>query len=185
MDAMETRTPAGFFTRAGAAVADGLILFPFFYVLVKLAIALAGGRETLAADPAKERIFLRIVESVLMLASASYYTSFTANGGRTPGKRLAGIRVLGQDGAPVGWGRSFARWAASQLSALLLGLGFAVAAVEPRTRALHDFIAGTVVVSEETPRLRRGLVAAAGAIATALVAAVGLALISDYVCGGR
>jgi uncharacterized RDD family membrane protein YckC len=66
--------------------------------------------------------------------------------GRTVGKALLGVRVETMGGtAPPLW-RSCLRMACYPLSALFLGLGFALALVTPQRRALHDLIAGTRVV---------------------------------------
>lgn len=129
--------PAGFWTRAGAALADALLL-----VCVT---------------------FLR-VPGLPFLAGLAYKTGFVANGGQTPGKMGAGIRVVRVDGSEVAYGRSLGRALAEHLSALPLGLGYLAAAFGPK-RALHDFIAGTRVVRVEgVPAWRPTAFAAAGAL---------------------
>jgi uncharacterized RDD family membrane protein YckC len=66
--------------------------------------------------------------------------------GQTAGKALLGVRVETKNGRPLPLWRACLRMLCYPLSALLLGLGFAIAAVTPQRRALHDLIAGTRVV---------------------------------------
>jgi uncharacterized RDD family membrane protein YckC len=66
--------------------------------------------------------------------------------GATPGKRLAGLMVVGPDGARPGLGRSAGRAAAAVLFTALLGIGPLLALFTRSGRGLHDLVAGTAVV---------------------------------------
>jgi uncharacterized RDD family membrane protein YckC len=81
----------------------------------------------------------------LVLAGV-YIVYFTHAGGRTPGKMLMGIRVVGADDADPTWSQAALRPLGYLLSLLPLGLGFLMAAVPPGKRALHDLLTGTRVV---------------------------------------
>ncbi len=73
--------------------------------------------------------------------------------GRTPGKRLLGVRVVRLDGRPLGYWASFERYGGYAAS-LFTGLeGFARIFWDPNRQALEDRLAGTVVV-RETPEAR-------------------------------
>jgi uncharacterized RDD family membrane protein YckC len=73
--------------------------------------------------------------------------------GRTPGKRLLGVRVVRLDGRPLGYWVSFERYGGYAAS-LFTGLeGFARIFWDPNRQALEDRLAGTVVV-RETPEAR-------------------------------
>ncbi|MEZ5140752.1 MAG: RDD family protein [Acidimicrobiales bacterium] len=63
-------------------------------------------------------------------------------GGRTVGKGLAGIRVVGADLAPAPARAALVRAVAFPFS-FVLGLGFVPAVLGRRRRALHDLVAGT------------------------------------------
>jgi uncharacterized RDD family membrane protein YckC len=82
-----------------------------------------------------------------------YFAGTTASPWQgTPGKRLAGIKVADVSGARIGIVRAVLRLAGTMLSIALFGLGFVPAFWNARRRALHDFIAGTVVVhAKATP----------------------------------
>jgi uncharacterized RDD family membrane protein YckC/predicted Ser/Thr protein kinase len=71
--------------------------------------------------------------------------------GATVGKWLVGIRVVREDGVPIGPGAAFVRTLGKLLSVLPLGFGFLIAAFSPAKRALHDFLADSRVVREEPP----------------------------------
>jgi len=79
-----------------------------------------------------------------------YFSFFTWYGGQTPGKISLGIRVVTLDGRPVSPLRAFARTICYNLDIFTLGIGFLIAAIPPAKRALHDLIAGTVVVKVKT-----------------------------------
>ncbi len=75
-----------------------------------------------------------------------YVFGTVAVSGRTPGMGLLGLRVVCAQGTAVTVGRAFVRTVAMPVSAALFGLGYLLAVVDPRRRALHDLIAGTVAV---------------------------------------
>lgn len=81
-----------------------------------------------------------------------YLTVFTAWWkGRTPGKRLLGLRVLQLDGRPLTWWASFER-AGGYAAGLATGLlGFAQILWDPNRQAIHDRISATVVVLDGRP----------------------------------
>ena len=63
----------------------------------------------------------------------------------TLGKRALRLRVVGMHGEPVSFGRATARFFAKMLSSILL-IGFIMAAFTEKKQALHDRIAGCVVI---------------------------------------
>lgn len=81
--------------------------------------------------------------------SGLYFTFFTALWrGRTPGKRLMGIRVLRLDGKPITWWIAFNRFGGQAASIFTGLLGFFEMFWDENRQALHDRIAWTVVVKE-------------------------------------
>lgn len=77
--------------------------------------------------------------------------------GRTPAKFLLGMRVHKLDGTPLTLGDAFSRAGGYAASLSTLGLGFLQALRDPNRQAIHDRIAGTVVVQERTGSWRRRL----------------------------
>ena len=66
--------------------------------------------------------------------------------GRSPGKYLFRMRVVRLDGKKLGWWDAFSRAGGYSASAATLLLGFLEAIWHPNRQAIHDRIAGTVVV---------------------------------------
>ncbi|GAB2665628.1 RDD family protein [Arenimonas aestuarii] len=118
--------------------------------------ALAGMFEW-SADPALRGVLLAMVAAwleaigiaalVIAALAALWFITFEASPWQaTPGKRLAGLRVVAVDGSRPGLGRIALRFFAGAPSWLLLHLGHAMAAIRRDGRALHDLLAGTCVV---------------------------------------
>ncbi|MDT5296228.1 MAG: hypothetical protein QOJ76_3108 [Acidobacteriota bacterium] len=73
--------------------------------------------------------------------------------GRTLGKWFAGLRIERKDGVSLSFGRALVRHVVGYpLTLLTLGAGFLLAAFHPQGRALHDLLAGTVVVRSRSTR---------------------------------
>jgi len=68
--------------------------------------------------------------------------------GMTPGKRAMGIRVIHDDGTPIGWSASMVRNLLRFVDALPLFyvVGFTSMILHPEFRRLGDIVAGTVVI---------------------------------------
>lgn len=66
--------------------------------------------------------------------------------GRSPGKALFRMKVVRLDGKPLRWWDSFSRAGGYSASTATLLLGFAEAIWHPNRQAMHDKIAGTVVL---------------------------------------
>ena len=75
-----------------------------------------------------------------------YFASCWSANGRTAGMAVFGVRVVRDDGTYPTHRQAVVRTLAFPLSFLLFGLGFVGILVGQRRRALHDVIAGTVVV---------------------------------------
>ncbi len=73
--------------------------------------------------------------------------------GQTPGKRAYSIRVLHDDGTPIGWSASLIRnlLRVVDFLPLLYGFGIASMMLNRDFKRLGDLAAGTVVVYQETP----------------------------------
>lgn len=92
----------------------------------------------------------------LLAVYLAYFAVAAALGnGKTPGKWLLRLRARRLDGQRMGWMSAFERAGGYTSSAATLGLGFLAAVRDPNRQALHDRIAGTVVVIEGRSRLAR------------------------------
>jgi uncharacterized RDD family membrane protein YckC len=81
-----------------------------------------------------------------------YFIAFHATLSATPGKKLVHIHVETVGGERLNWLSSTARYLCSlltQFSLALYGLGYLIVCIDPKRRALHDWIARTYVVYDE------------------------------------
>jgi uncharacterized RDD family membrane protein YckC len=68
----------------------------------------------------------------------------------TVGKKALGLKVTDMRGEPISFGRATGRYFGKYLSALILGIGFLMIGWTAKKQALHDFMAGTLVVKRQT-----------------------------------
>jgi len=80
-----------------------------------------------------------------------YFTFFHSYGGQTPGKMVLRLKVVTADGGDLSALRSFCRALGYFASSLFFGVGFFLALVPPRKRALHDLLTNSQVVFDTTP----------------------------------
>ena len=64
------------------------------------------------------------------------------------GKMAIGIKVVRTDGSRISFWRAFGRYWALIPSAIILGIGYLMAAFTDRKQALHDMICDTLVVDK-------------------------------------
>ena len=99
----------------------------------------------------------------------AWYWVSQATTGRTPGKTMVGLRAVRREGGTLGPRRALVRVLVLPISWVLAGLGFVGIAVGRERRALHDVVAGSVVVYDwgdrraELPRMRLVAARRAGA----------------------
>ncbi|HET8656636.1 MAG TPA: RDD family protein, partial [Longimicrobiaceae bacterium] len=72
--------------------------------------------------------------------------------GRTPGKRLLGIRIIRLNGKPIGWWAAFERFGGYAAGLATGLLGFFQIFWDQNRQAIHDRIAETVVIDERVSR---------------------------------
>jgi len=136
-----------FFSRAWALVVDGMLLVAAGATLPSIARVGIRAAEVVMGEP--ELYDDLIVEQLTTVGQvalvASYFLFLTAGGGQTVGKALMGLHVVRTDGRPPDLLQSLIRLVGYAFSALPFGFGFLLAAFSPR-RALHDYLAGTLVV---------------------------------------
>lgn len=138
-----SRIRGPFSLRCGAILIDYIVLVAILAFSTLVSRLLGGGARSVGSSSLTIGIFLTLVVAVLDLGVLPGLT------GLTIGKWATGLRIRQSDGMPLGIGRAFLRhFVGYPLSALPLGLGFVIAALNARGRGLHDLIAGTIVVRE-------------------------------------
>ena len=140
------RLRAPFSLRCGALLID--------YILMAGVLAVATMLARLFGDSRRGSAFV-LDAGYVAVGVVAFLNFFVIAGatGRTVGKWLAGLRVVRKDGARLSVARSLVRHVLGYaLTALTLGLGFLLAAFNSRGRALHDLVAGTVVIRSRAAR---------------------------------
>ena len=143
-DTYAERYRAPFSLRCGALLIDYIVVASII-VFSTLVARLFGGGSRLAGGTA-ETVGWVVALGVTLLN----FVVLASLRGQTLGKWATGLRIVRQDGKPLTILSSLLRHVAGYpLSFLTLGLGFLLAVFNTRGRALHDLIAGTVVVLDK------------------------------------
>jgi uncharacterized RDD family membrane protein YckC len=96
---------------------------------------------------------LAIIVILIFLLNSGYFALFEIFwNGQTPGKRLAQVRVIKDDGRPIGTYEAIVRNAVRLVDMLptMYGIGLISIFLSGQSKRLGDFVAGTVVVHEKT-----------------------------------
>jgi uncharacterized RDD family membrane protein YckC len=138
---VRVRFRAPFALRCGALLIDYILLALIMVFSTMIARLMGGGARMAGGTAEKVGILITVIVALLDLVVMAGLT------GKTIGKWTTGLRIERTDGRLPGIGRVVLRHVVGYpLSLLPLGLGFLVVAVSPTGRALHDVIAGTIVV---------------------------------------
>jgi len=132
--------PARVAERARAAAVDALL----FAALSALVVYFAG--RAARVDLVALRSSWPALASYLGLLALFYAGYFTGTTGQTPGKLVAGLRVVDAAGRPPGYLRAVSRAFVGLLGTGLVGMGLLPMAFDPAARALHDRLFRTRVV---------------------------------------
>jgi uncharacterized RDD family membrane protein YckC len=130
---------AGVGTRLMAQMIDLAILF---------AIAMGGVFALSLASMVSDVVAVTAMVIFVSVLPFAYFLVQEARSGTTVGKRALGIRVVTDEGAPIGWRESAIRNLVRLIDFLpaLYLLGGAVAIASSRSKRLGDLAAGTVTI---------------------------------------
>ncbi len=142
----QTFAYAGFWARFAAAFIDGLIVgVPFFL----LGLALGAAQGTTPGQPTSPGMTAASAGlNLLNLIVAWLYEALQISSPAmaTIGKRALGIVVTDVNGQRIGFGRATGRHFAKFISGCTLLIGYIMAAFTEKKQALHDIMAGTLVL---------------------------------------
>jgi uncharacterized RDD family membrane protein YckC len=135
---------AGFVTRLLAYLLDAAIVTAFIaagsWLMVQVDALFADMNVNLRISAAS--IFVVLTPFLI----GAYYVVLWALTGRTVGKQVLGLKVVGSDGRPPTIGRSLLRLFGYAVSTLALWAGYLWIIVDEERRGWHDHIAKTWVV---------------------------------------
>jgi uncharacterized RDD family membrane protein YckC len=140
---------AGPARRAAAALIDAFVVGALMLLVMALARfpAVADLLATLPPVPLPVEAGFFTPFAVPFLGALAYFVVFPATRMQaTPGKSAVGVRIATVGGDRIGFLRSLVRYLASLVSIAIVFLGYLPMIWTRKRRALHDYVAGTVVV---------------------------------------
>ena len=135
---------AGFWLRLAAYLIDLTLIYVVEGVLA-IGVVMMGPREFNVVDFLYGLINFALVSAALSWAYFTLFESSPMQG--TVGKYALGLYVTDLHADPITFWRASARYWLKLLSNTTLGVGWIIAAFTPRKQALHDLLAGTLVLS--------------------------------------
>ena len=148
---------AGFWLRFVAFIIDAIVLAFIGWIVTIPLMGALGMRAALGRRP----LFVPIrPEDVFVLAGAFfwilvirmalqwlYYALFESSAWQaTLGKKALGLEVTDMAGSRIGFGRATGRYFGKIISSIILLIGFIMAGLTEKKQALHDMMAGTLVI---------------------------------------
>jgi uncharacterized RDD family membrane protein YckC/Tfp pilus assembly protein PilE len=135
---------AGFWKRLAAFVLDYIIVV----LMAAMAGAVIGAFYGISAGAPTDDAASGLGAIAGLLVWWLYYALMESSSRQaTLGKLALGIRVVDRQGNAISFGRATARTLAKLLSGTILMIGYLMAAFTSRKQALHDIVAGCLVVN--------------------------------------
>jgi uncharacterized RDD family membrane protein YckC len=142
---------AGFWLRFVAYIIDSIVLG--FFVGVTIALPLVGnelasvrGEHSFGFFPFMGPRFMALRGLALMVSWIYYALLESSAWQATLGKKALGLEVTDLAGHRISFGRATGRFFGKILSAFILLIGFIMAGFTEKKQALHDILAGTLVI---------------------------------------
>lgn len=159
---VSTTNYAGFGQRLLALIIDGIVLSVVYFVIITPVIAVLGfgaasaieSGETLSEEEAVGMVgaIFAGIGTILLISFALYLFYFAAMESSkyqgTVGKIAMGIKVTDLNGNRISFGKAFLRYVGRIISGMILYIGYLMAAFTDKKQALHDMIAGTLVLKK-------------------------------------
>jgi uncharacterized RDD family membrane protein YckC len=136
---------AGFWLRFWAYLIDCVILgvIPVLIAVIMAPLFFTGGAGVAMLGGV---IFLF---PVILTEGWLYYALMeTSSYQATIGKRALGLKVTGMNGEPISFGKASIRYFGKILSHMILSIGYIMAAFTEKKQALHDILAGCLVIRD-------------------------------------
>ncbi|WP_445488546.1 RDD family protein [Niallia sp. 03133] len=164
---IEEKNYAGFWIRFGASVIDTIILaIPLFFLgSFFFSLFLGPSSETISffnnpnnfeQELTEEQLMALVVPMLLafcgtaiicLVVNALYFVIFQSSKWQaTIGKKILGLKVMTVSGDKISFWRSLGRYLLLSFLSGILFIGYLMAAFTEKKQALHDLIAGTVVM---------------------------------------
>lgn len=139
---------AGFWRRFAAMIIDTIILVIVTGVITALLGALMVLGDSDPAEGMKQMLYLQVMNGTIsLLITWLYFALLESSSSRaSAGKMALGIVVVDLEGNPLSFARASGRHWGKWISTLIILIGYIMAAFTERKQALHDIMAGCLVV---------------------------------------
>ena len=135
------------------SVLGGIVIFPFVAAMGLRGMIRGGyGAYGGAMRPVGMLPFAGMIIRIVVISAVLkwlYYALLESSSWQaTLGKMALGLQVTDLEGRRIGFGRATGRFFAKIISGIILYIGFIMAGFTEKKQALHDMIAGTLVVKK-------------------------------------
>ena len=145
---------AGFWLRLVAFIIDAIVLHFVFTIVTLPFIASMGIRGIMRGhmpmSPEELIPLIRGLFHIFLIRTVLnwlYYALLESSAWQaTLGKKALGLEVTDMEGRRISFGRATGRFFAKIISSIILFMGFIMAGFTEKKQALHDMIAGTLVI---------------------------------------
>lgn len=143
---------AGFWLRFVAWIIDRILLQVVAWIILLPFMASLGFRGMFGRPPRPEDAFLMLgsffrFALIALLIDWLYYALLESSMWQgTLGKKVLGLEVTDLQGHRVSFGRATGRFFGRIISAMILCIGFIMAGFTEKKQALHDILAGCLVI---------------------------------------
>ncbi len=145
---------AGFWLRLGAFVIDNIFIALLGVIPFMIIGELIASKMTYNSSKYEIEAFVNLVGYLILNLIGFIYFSIMESSkyNATLGKKLLGIIVVDLEGNSISFARASGRFFAKFLSTITLLIGYFMAGSTKKKQALHDILAGCLVVYKNSPR---------------------------------
>ena len=135
-------------------IIDGFVFAPFFLILVAMvvpvgALSEGGSRNLEGLTAALFGVGMMVFGLGIFAGSWLYHTMMESSRHQaTLGKMALGIKVTDLNGARISFARANGRFFGKWISSMIMNIGYLMAAFTEKKQALHDILAGCLVISK-------------------------------------
>ncbi len=148
---------AGFWLRFVAAIIDGIVLY-IAQMIITVPLMGIMGLTTFNSQTMSEAQQMGAIGAIIGLTIITflfssivqwlYYALMETYNGATLGKMAIGLKVTDLEGNKISFLKATGRYFGKILSGLILLIGYIMAAFTEKKQALHDIMAGCLVVKK-------------------------------------
>lgn len=140
---------ASFWQRLAAHLIDQAVLLAAAWFVGRPLGAMLGAFALASGSPPAWNV-MSVVGGLLIAAFTSFAIEVIWTGSHlqaSPGKLALRLKVTDRNGKPIGLAHAFGRYLSKGLSSTVFCIGFLIQPFTARKQALHDMLAGTLVVN--------------------------------------